>query len=275
MARSHIPFLKSLTVGVKPKEVILPLSEAMLHAFAENPLINKYDVYQHLMTYWMETMKDDVYIISEDGWKAEVSLVNEKKQEWDCDLVLKPLVIQRYFAEEQARIDRLIDERDAITRQREEMEEEQSGEEGLLEEVKNDKGKISKGAVQKRIKTIQDDPDGTEELEVLNAYLALIEQESKANKAIKETQKGLDKQVFARYKELSEEEIKTLVVDDKWMTSIHQEVKTEMERISQRLTQRIKELAERYTAPLPQLTADVEELSTKIDAHLQRMGFVW
>ncbi|MDP3838194.1 MAG: hypothetical protein Q8Q54_04660, partial [Methylococcales bacterium] len=68
-------------------------------------------------------------------------------------------------------------------------------------------------------------------------------------------------------------DIKQLVVDDKWMASIERSVKTEMERISQRLTQRIKELAERYETPLPEQTAEVDSLETKVMAHLANMGF--
>jgi type I restriction enzyme M protein len=85
----------------------------------------------------------------------------------------------------------------------------------------------------------------------------------------------LDIKVIERYKTLTETEIKQLVVDDKWMASIERSVKTEMERISQRLTQRIKELAERYETPLPKQTTDVAELEEKVTAHLQKMGFVW
>ena len=48
-----------------------------------------------------------------------------------------------------------------------------------------------------------------------------------------------------------------------------------MERISQRLTSRIKELAERYEMPLPELMQEVEELTSKVEGHLQRMGLVW
>ena len=70
----------------------------------------------------------------------------------------------------------------------------------------------------------------------------------------------MDIKVIERYKTLTETEIKQLVVDDKWMASIERSVKTEMERISQRLTQRIKELAERYETPLPKQTTDVAEL---------------
>jgi type I restriction enzyme M protein len=78
-----------------------------------------------------------------------------------------------------------------------------------------------------------------------------------------------------QYKALSVDEVKTLVVDDKWMATFEMDVKTEMERISQRLTGRIKELAERYAMPLPSLTAEVEVLEEKVHAHLKNMGFVW
>jgi len=271
----HAPILKSLAVGAKPKEIIHNLSEAILTSFADKNLIDQYDIYQHIRTYWMETMQDDVYLIVVDGWKAELTLVKGKKDEWDSDLVPKQLVINRYFAEEQKAIKQLETDRDAITRQMEELEEEHSGEEGLLEEAKTDKGKVTKALIQKRVKEIKNDADASEELKVLEGYLKLIEKETEANKKIKDAQTILDKKVIARYKALTEDEVKTLVVDDKWMAAISHDVKTELERISQRLTQRIKELAERYVAPMPMLKNNVDELETKVGKHLEKMGFVW
>lgn len=82
-----------------------------------------------------------------------------------------------------------------------------------------------------------------------------------------------DKKVIERYKTLTETEIKQLVVDDKWMASIERSVKTEMERISQRLTQRIKELAELYETPLPKQTTEIAELEERVTMHLEMMGF--
>ena len=70
-------------------------------------------------------------------------------------------------------------------------------------------------------------------------------------------------------------EIKDLVVDDKWMATLEKAVDSEMERISQRLTGRIKELAERYAKPLPILVNETETLSRKVDEHLKKMGFIW
>ncbi|MGL5871596.1 MAG: hypothetical protein ACRC2R_04385 [Xenococcaceae cyanobacterium] len=110
--------------------------------------------------------------------------------------------------------------------------------------------------------------DWGEELEVLKNYLALFDKESEADKKVKDAQKKLDKLLLERYKKLTEEEIKTLVVNDKWLATIGQEIKTELDRISQRLTQRIKELAERYEATLSELTIRVDELESKVNNYL-------
>ena len=52
-------------------------------------------------------------------------------------------------------------------------------------------------------------------------------------------------------------------------------MKNEIEHISQRLTNRIKELAERYEMPLPEIDQKVLVLENKVNAHLDKMGFVW
>jgi len=191
------------------------------------------------------------------------------------ELVPKQLVINRYFANDKKAIEQLEADRDDISRQMEETEEEHSGEEGLLEEVKSDKGKISKGNVQKRIKVIKNDAvaDDFEELNVLEAYLRLIDKEAKAKKQIKDARKALENKVIDRYKVFTEDEIKTLVVDDKWMAAISGDVRSEMERISQRLARRIKELAKRYDSPMPVMNAQVDELEMKVNGHLEKMGF--
>ena len=66
-----------------------------------------------------------------------------------------------------------------------------------------------------------------------------------------------------------------MVVEEKWLASLELSIKTEMERISQRLSLRIKELTERYELTLPQLTNELTDLEDKVNAHLLKMGFVW
>ena len=81
--------------------------------------------------------------------------------------------------------------------------------------------------------------------------------------------------IIKKYPTLSIAEIKTIVVDKKWMHSIEQRIKSEMDNISHRLTQRIKELAERYETPLPQLSDKVNTLTAKVEEHLKEMGLAW
>ena len=109
----------------------------------------------------------------------------------------------------------------------------------------------------------------------MEQYLSLQTQESEAKRSIKEAQKALETQVIVKYKELTEADIKTLVIDDKWMLTIEQAVQAEKDRISQRLTKRIKELAERYESTLPELVAETEALTSKVEAHLNKMGYAW
>ncbi len=215
------------------------------------------------MTYWLEIMKDDVYIIMEDGWIA------------DRDLIPEEIVINKYFLEEKIEIEELELSKNEITSEKEEFEEENSGEEGILEDLKNDKGNVNKNAVKERIKVIKDNLGYKEELEKLQEYMQIVDKELNASKEIKDAIKKLEKLVDEKYESLSELEIKDLVINDKWITSIVGDVNGEIDRISHRLATRIKELAERYEQTLSEIEKEVEKYSNKVEEHLKRMGFKW
>jgi len=286
--------LKSLNIDSHPKEVIIMLAEDLLETYQNKPLIDKYDIYQHLMSYWFETMQDDCYIISADGWKAETyRILVENKQKrmldkgWTCDLVPKELVIDSYFQTEKQAITDLEAEKETIASKLTELEEEHSGEEGYFAELE----KVNKANINARLKELKTEEkeklplaaepefeygdEGLTETEVLQKYLSLLNQQTTTNKQIKEAEKDLDNKLYAKYPTLNEEQVKQLVVDDKWMHTIETTIKGEIDHISQHLTNRIKELAERYEAPLPQIDQEVEDLESKVNVHLEKMGFVW
>jgi len=110
---------------------------------------------------------------------------------------------------------------------------------------------------------------------MLKDYSAFIEKESASNKKVKEAMKALDEKVAVKYSKLSKDEIKTLVVDDKWMGTLADVVQAELDRVSQALTTRIRQLAERYATPLPKLTEEVEALAARVNTHLKKMGATW
>ena len=144
----------------------------------------------------------------------------------------------------------------------------------MLEGAVNDNGKVTRVGVKDQLKTIphDDEPDSEAERLVLMCCLTLIDAESRAAKSAKEARSVLDQQVLARYITLTESEIKTLVVEDKWFADIRAAIEHEVQRLTQRLAGRVKELEQRYARPLPDLERVVEELGAKVERHLMRMG---
>ena len=307
------PQLGAISIGSHPKALIEKISENLLSTFHKAPLLDPYDVYQHLMDYWEETMQDDCYLIAADGWvkAAQPQLIIEDKskktkakpdfaigkKKYSAELLPPALIIARYYAKEQAAIEALEAEIASLEQELEEMAEEHGGEDGLLAEAKNDKDKLTKASAAARLKDLRPGsakpqlgankkkaaelglsaPRGApsedaEEISALQAYLKLTEKSTDLGTKLKTAQEELTAKVAAQYPKLTEDEIKTLVVSDKWLATLAAAVQGELDRVSQTLTGRIRQLAERYASPLPQLTDEVEQLAAKVAAHLEKMG---
>ncbi|SOB75612.1 type I restriction enzyme M protein [Marinobacter sp. LV10R510-11A] len=276
--------LKAITLGEAPKNIIHRISEDLLERYASLPLLSKYDVYQILMDYWADEMQDDVYTLVQDGWQAGnvlrelVARKSEKLQEqpdltinktkYKAELIPPSLIIARYFEVEQEWIDHRIALLDQASQELEGYLEEHTGDEDLLTEALNDKDKVTKTTVIARLKDVQD----LEEKAALKQAKRLFDNEAGLKKAIKEAQAELDLAVFKHYPQLSKSEIKTLVVDDKWFATLQTAIKAEIERMTQQLANRVKELERRYARPLPELTSEVDELSSRVIDHMQTMG---
>lgn len=289
--KEHDSRLQGIAIADKPKELIFTLSESLLARFAGADLLSRYEIYQLLMDYWAETMQDDVYVLVQDGWAAgkvlrqltlkkgdkrsETPDLIIDKHKYKSDLIPPKLIVDRYFAIQQQQIDQLQVDLDATAQELEALIEEHSGEEGLLSDAQTDTGKVTKASVTARLKELKNDAEAKEERGVLKQCLKLFDREAEAKKAVREKQTALDEAVFARYPKLTEDEIKTLVVDDKWQTTLKNAIASEIERVTQQLANRVKTLEERYAEPLPKLVQEVEELSSKVEKHLKRMGLEW
>lgn len=230
------------------------------------------------MDYWAETMQDDCYSVALDGWKAEPYRIIEKGKNgkdkdkgWTCDLVPKSFIVARYFAKEQAGIDGLTAKLEAATAALAELEEEHGGDEGAFSEL----DKINKGAVTARLKEIKGDKDAADEAAVLSKWLELSDAEAELKKSLKTAEAELDAKALAKYPKLTHDDVKTLVVDDKWISKIAADTNGEMDRISQALTERVRTLAERYETKMPDLAKHVVDLEAKVNCHLKEMGFAW
>ncbi|HBR4672736.1 TPA: type I restriction endonuclease subunit M, partial [Klebsiella pneumoniae] len=281
--------LDEIARGDSPKQLIEEIGESLLAAYASEatvdvPLLENYAIYQLLMDYWMDVMQDDVYVLSQDSWQAGKvlrELIVEKgeklketpdlvigKKKYKAELLPPALLVTRYFATEKLELDQLQVAYDEAAQALESFLEENSGEDGLLADAMNDKEKVTAASIKARFKVATD----KEEKAVLKTAQALFDAETKAKKAHKEAQEKLDLAVFAHYPKLADNEIKILLVQDKWKASLVDALEAEIERVTQRLANRVKELEERYSSTMHELTQLVAELEAKVTIHLKSIN---
>lgn len=377
----HRERLESIDDTTKPKHLIQTIGDSLLKRYNQLRLVDPYTMYQHLMDYWSETMKDDVYMIIEEGWKADLKPVvtskgKKKKGEFYSDLVPVDLVIDKFFSHERDEVDQLIQKQEDVETQMQELEEEHSGENGAMAEVsnkgeaqdalsdyielawreydvegykqyeigqkeleeneksleqmesdpridtlRNSRGTVTQNSLKERIQEDSCPPSETEflqqyvdmdsntrslkrelnsmksnveeqimeeintsanlnrdfyqEIDVLQRYLSLYDDQSQLKKDIKKAETDLKSKAFGKYADLSADDVKSLVIDEKWLSTIKQRLSDELERVSHRLAARIQELADRYDVTLNDLDEEVSELEEKVADHLEKMGFEW
>lgn len=287
--------LKEIGKGGAPKDIIENISEELLAGYAKASLLDKYAIYQVLMDFWDETMQDDVYIIVQDGWlggravrqifpskdKNGKNVWNEShdfefKKERFISEVIPPLIIaNRFFKPELDSLNQYQQELEAASQALEEFIDEHSGEEDLLAEAKNEKDKVTQKLIGSRISALNSNPADPDELTALVQCLKLVKAEAAAKKAHKDYKLELDSLLFRKYPELTETELVTLIVNDKWQATLEQQVQAEIDRVTQQLANRVKELEERYEEPLPTIAKEFDKLSTKVENHLKSMGLSW
>ena len=286
---ANTPALTGIETGDRPNQLIHGIAEDILARFAAAPLIDKYESYQRLMSYWVEIMQDDVFIIAGVGWGAARELREARKEtgtdgkvKWleDGDLtvnkarlvadVIPPaLITARFFPDLQDKIDTATTRAEELGREIDDLVEEHGAEGGLLELALTETGKLTAASVKAREKSGEAD---AEERPLLKQAAKLIAAEAAAKKAAKEAEARLTEAVLKKYPELTEDEIRTLVVQDKWLADITAAIGAEVEARTEGLTARVRVLTERYGQPLPQIMDELETLEIRVAGHLSAMG---
>ena len=272
-----VPKLKALEPGFKPKELIKALSNDLLEHYQDLPLIDPYDIYQHLMDYWDETMQDDCYLISADGWKAETYRIieidkkgKEKDKGWACDLVPKSLILDHFFKDDLVAIEKLTEEIEEINSRMAELEEEQSDEDGLFTDIE----KINKSTINAKIRDLKQDKDSDEEINFLHQWIELYNQQSDMKRKLKTLSMDIDEEIFKFYPSISDDLLRTIVVLNKWIDSIEKFNFGIVEIINISLHKRIKDIVQRYEQPLTFIDNKVKVIEIKIGNHLRNMGIL-
>jgi len=188
------------------------------------------------------------------------------------DLIPPALIVARYFADEQVRVDDLHAEAEAAARAIGEHVEEHSGEEGALAGAMEDE-KISKTLATARLREVkrEDKPD-PDEVEALERLIQLYADEKSAKVAANEARADLDQNTLEKYGDLTGADAKELVLDDKWAATVRDRIADEANALTLALVARIQQLGERYAETVGVLDAELEELEAKVAGHLAEMG---
>ena len=97
---------------------------------------------------------------------------------------------------------------------------------------------------------VEDENGDFSELDTLYEWLRLNEAEGAAKKACKAAEADLMQKVADQYPKLSEEECKSLLIEDKWYSALERSIDDEVNRIVQGLSSRVKMIGERYESTL-------------------------
>lgn len=266
------PEMKAIARGCSPKQLISRWSESLLQtAKADRSLADAYSIYDRLMNYWAETMQDDCYMVSNDGWTLPSDLTPEKKSgiysDIVCDLLPVSVILQEYFSAETA----------TITETEQTVANKAQLIDSFLEEQQelfDNFEKVNESVIKKAVKDAAKLNFGKSDVDMFKKYLDLCKQKKEAAKKLSDLQATLTDKVLAQYASLSEEDIRRLVVEKKWMHSVMSSCMEEMQQVTQQLSAAITTVSARYERTLPSLEADAHRYEDEVNGYFTEMGFI-
>ena len=279
--KDAIKSLDNIDKNTRPKLFVKDISERILDCFKETNLVDEYAIYQGFMQYWDSVMKDDLYLIVEIGWvesarpqKMEVKSRESidfqvKKDKFHSETLPSSIILKTFFSKENDALAKAEADLEEISEEIAEFYEGNSGEEDLISEYFNAKGRI----VKKDLTTaLKDKSLEKETVKLLNQFKGLIEKEDLLKEAKKKIEEALNAKIIEKYRILDEKEVKRLIIEDKWIEAISVVVYGQLDQLIQIFTNRMIELEERYKNSLPAIEKKHEELSKRVQQHLEAMG---
>lgn len=288
------PCFKGIDKNTNPKQMIREISVWLLQDYSEAVIVDQYDVYDILLNYWNEKLQDDIYVILNMGYAAarEIEYTYKQKKEkkngveqmvddktklksFEGALIPKSTIIELFYSDKQLEIDELEGIIDSLNQEIDGLMEEHAVEEGLLEAFTEDGFNLNKTNVNKRIKEIKGKEAYSEELDLLTHIVSIYDNQKKIQDELKEKQKVLDQAIISRYQSLTEEEIKNILFEHKWMITIQKRISLLLSDLQSELISKVKMIASRYEYTLSEIETKLDKAEEESKSQLERMGFSW
>jgi type I restriction enzyme M protein len=289
------PQMMSVCKGARPKELISNWSETLLmKAISHRGLVDPYEVYDVLLNYWADVMQDDCYMVANDGWTyPEVKAVKRKEttnkktnktevketaclyDEIVCDLLPVNILLSEFFTTE---TDEIADLQNQIEGKQSVMDAivEQNTDAFIFgDDESNDDSeiKVKVADVKKAIKNAKNNSIPEADVKVWKQWLTLSNEMDELYMLLKQKRSDLTDAVVEKYATLSENEIKTLVVERKWLDNVLNSCNALMQTVTHSIANDTTALVERYKDTLVSLDDDVAKYEAEVNDYLKEMGF--
>ncbi|MGL2897752.1 type I restriction-modification system subunit M [Helicobacter pylori] len=274
-----------LEPGFNPKTLIESVCSKVLKEFEKVGILDKYGVYQLFKDYYNEVLQDDWFLISFNGFRSakELRKLNPLKDKnkkanyleepdfviqktyYKSDLIPKNLIKQRFFEKEAKELEALenaLNEKEALL---DEFIEEHSNEEGLFDGLK-----INESVLKKELKNATD----LEDEKILKTALEWLEAKNKALKMKNKAYEELELKAFHQYKNLEINEIKDLIIKDKWLNSLKNALENKIQKRINAFASALNEIISSYSNSLLELDKEVKESESKVLEHLKDLGLM-
>ncbi|GAA7485183.1 type I restriction-modification system subunit M [Helicobacter pylori] len=274
-----------LEPGFNPKTLIESVCSKVLKEFEKVGILDKYGVYQLFKDYYNEVLQDDWFLLSFNGFESakELRKLNPLKDKnkkanyleepdfviqktyYKSDLIPKNLIKQRFFEKETKELEALenaLNEKEALL---DEFIEEHSNEEGLFNGLK-----INESVLKKELKNATD----LEDKETLKTALEQLEAKNKALKMKNKAYEELELKAFHQYKNLEINEIKDLIIKDKWLNSLKNALENKIQKRINAFISALNEIISSYSNSLLELDKEVKESESKVLEHLKDLGLM-
>ena len=219
-------------------------------------------------------MHDDVFLVMNDGWvdaaKPRKTIEDKDRKltetpdlvigsgrsatKYKTDLIPPALIVARYFADEQAKVDELNAAAEEAARAVEEYIEEHAVEDGLLAEAMDD-DKISKALAAARLKEAKREAQTRTRSRRLSTSSTSTTTRPQPRRRPRTHRPRSTWPTLKKYGDLTEADVKALVLDDKWHATVASRVASEVNALTLALVSRIQQLGERYGETLGALEA--------------------
>ncbi|MGL2801338.1 type I restriction-modification system subunit M [Helicobacter pylori] len=274
-----------LEPGFNPKTLIESVCQKVLKEFEKIEILDKYGVYQLFKDYYNEVLQDDWFLLSFNGFRSakelrELTPLKDKNKKanyleepdfviqktyYKSDLIPKNLIKQRFFEKEAKELEELenaLNEKEALL---DEFIEEHSNEEGLFYELK-----INESVLKKELKNATD----SEDKKILKTALEWLEAKNKALKMKNKAHEELELKAFHQYKNLELNEIKDLIIQDKWLKNLKNALENKILKRINAFTSALNGIIQTYSNSLLELDKEVKESESKVLEHLKDLGLM-